>query len=845
MMTSEIKNKIINENVVHDTINKVAKGLKNVDLDRVKELVNKFGLDGAARILGYEISHYNNLLMAGRLVIEHIRNIGPKTIFEYAELMKPRLNVPVYNFIMENHEKLQKALDETMELDYDHDWFSANTMMTMYSVKYGNNKIAIETPQYIWMRVAIQLYHSKSVERVLECYKEMITGWYTPASPTLFNSGLKEPSMSSCYLLTINDNLESILKVGVYYAGMITKASGGLGIDVSRVRHSEFGNNGESAGIVPMLRVYNDNTRYVKQGPRRGAATIFLRPYHLDAEDFISLPCKVGEHNTRAHDLNFCLWTPWIFWQRIQEDGNWTLFCPAKVPQLDNIYGTEFAKAYIMAENDPTIMAPYKKVVKARSFYDRILDVQRETGMPYLMNGDACNIKSNQRHMGYIRCSNLCLEIVEYTDEKTIAVCNLSSLSLRMFANGKIDRTLPVDEALPKVVNYSKIGHISAQVTENLNSVIDENWYPLDKIKNGTLKPNIINKSNKKHRPIGIGASGFAEMLHILDLPFEDPVVRILNKSIFACMYWNALAKSVELAIKDGPYESFPGSPTSQGRLQFDLWKEEFEIVGPNQVRKQEDDEPLDPSFWGQKEYVLYASDGVSVIDTIEPTWDDVKRCIMKYGLRNSLLLAPMPTASTAQVRRNCESLEAHQNNMYSRNVLTCSYPVLNRYLLEDLEELGLWNFYTPEFLKVKNGSIQGYTNYVQDNPDLFPNFTGDFDRIQHIEKKYKTMWEISQKTFLQLAADRGRYIDQSQSTNIYISDCTDDKLRACHLYSNSLGLKTIMYYLRQKGEDTIKFTADPSLISHIQGVNVKSNRNQDGETAKFVCTDAVCVSCQ
>jgi ribonucleoside-diphosphate reductase alpha chain len=648
---------------------------------------------------------------------------------------------------------------------------------------------------------------------------------------------------------------------------MISKSSGGLGFDISTVRHSEIRETGWSNGIIPMIQLYNYMVRYVDQnGRRKGAATIFLRPHHIDIEDFVELPRKVGDKYARAHDINICLWTSWIFWQRVRSNGTWTLFCPARVPQLNELYGEEFTKAYIAAEADPTIKPHHKKVINARDLYNKIRDVQRETGMPYLMDGDGANLKSNHRHLGYIKSSNLCLEIIEYTDDETIAVCNLHSLSLRMFGKHEINREISdVHEALREAVDFQQLANMSQRVNENLNKVIDHNWYPLDKVKEGKFKPGIIHRSNKRHRPVGMGASGFAELLHILDLPFEDPIVLVLNKMIFACMYWNAMAQSIQLAIRDGPYESFHGSPTSHGKFQFDLWKEEFDILGPNSARKKEDDEPIDPSSWGQNKFYSYSPDGESIQDTILPTWDDLRRCMMKYGLRNSLFIALMPTASTAQVRRNCESVEAHQNNMYSRKVLKCSYPVLNRYLVNDLEKEGLCNNSAIEYIKVKNGSVQGFSQYIASNPNLFPNFSGNQSRILFLEKKYKTMWEIPQRLFLKLAADRSRYIDQSSSTNIYIRDCTDEKLSACHLYANMLGLKTLMYYLRQKGGETIKFTADPSMIQHIEGISVEAesikNKDEDhnptnsisnatftdtplSQNGKIVCTDDICTSC-
>ena len=833
-----------------DIVTNLSKDLNIKDIQKVIELVDKYGFYESARILGYDINHYDNLLLAGRLAIEDLRLKSQKTMKEYANLMKKQLNEPTYDFIMNNHEELQKAIDKYSHLDYDHDWFSANTMITMYSAKQSFLQGAIETPNQTWMRIAIQMYYDTSLEAVIKAYKEMAKGWYTPASPTIFNAGLTNHQMASCFLLSVDDDMESILKNSVYRAGLISKASGGLGINMSRVRHSEIQNVYYSCGVTPIIGMIDSLIRTMNQR-RKGSSTVFLRINHIDIEDFINIARKLGDKNTVFHDVNICVLVSSLFFHRVQTNDKWTLFCPARAPQLNDVYGVEFAKLYIEAENDPNILPHHKKVVNARDLYSKIIDIERESGMPYLMNSDAFNLKSNHRHMGYINCSNLCLEIIEYTDKDTIAVCNLHNLSLRMFGKGPVQGDNLVD-----AVDFKKLSYISRRVVENLNKVIDHNWYPLDKIVDGKVVPKIINNSNKKHRPVGMGVSGFAELLFILDLAFEDPRVNVLNKMIFACMYWNALAQSVQLAIVEGAYESFPGSPTSKGLLQFDLWKEEFEVIsahpeyfGVNNIRKREDDEPMDPSVWGQLPYEMYSSDGI-LLDTIQPTWNDLKICIMKYGLRNSLLIALMPTASTAQIRRNCESVEAHQNNLYSRKVLKCSYPVLNRYLVKDFEKLNIWNSNAVEYIKVKNGSILGFTKYVSENPKLFPDFTGDYDRLSFLEKKYKTMWEISQKAMLKLAAERGRYVDQSASTNIYIRDCTDEKLTACHLYANMLGLKTLMYYLRQTGGEIIKFTADPSMIQHIEGVSVEPEQKKENEVVgtitkkKMVCTDEICVSC-
>jgi len=413
-----------------------------------------------------------------------------------------------------------------------------------------------------------------------------------------------------------------------------------------------------------------------------------------------------------------------------------------------------------------------------------------------------------------------------------------------MYAKDKLDLSLKLDseemyQQIRDNIDFEKLGEMTREVVRNLNQIIDKNYYPLDKYKDGELKQKTIHKTNLKHRPIGVGVSGFAEFLHILDLPFEHPITFLVNKILFACIYYNALLESVSLAIKFGKYDSFDGSPFSQGKLQFDLWKEEFKILGPNKDRKEEDDQEIDPVYWGQSSFDV--GDHI-----VSPNWDSLKKTIQKFGTRNSLLLALMPTASTAQIRRNCESVEAHQNNIYSRKVLKCNYPVINRFLIYDLDELHLWNLNTIEYIKFKSGSIKGLCEYILSHKEKYPNGVFDVQRIQHLEKKYKTMWEISQKAMIRLAADRSRYIDQSSSMNIYFKDCTDDKLRSCHLYSNAVGLKTIIYYLRQTGEETIKFTADTQLLQELKMLEVEKEEGLSLVEAnkKMKCNDTVCLSC-
>lgn len=814
--------------------------LKSVVQKDVVGLIDKLGIMDAARILGYDTNHYDNLQLAGRLLIHDLHQKTPQTVVAYAEAMKHHLNRNVYGFICDHADDLQAAIDKLWGYDFNHDWFSAHTMINLYAARTAYDGEVIETPQYTYLRVATQLYFDEGVQRVIRCLTEISTGLYSPASPTLFNAGMIRPQMSSCFLLSIEDNTESIVYRGWGDAAMISKASGGLGVDISRVRHSEIGKHGMSKGIIPILITFNDAIRCINQsGRRKGAATVFLRPHHIDVFDFVSLVDKVGDRYERAHDINTALWVPWIFWKRVREDGMWTMFCPAKTIQLNDVYGEEFERLYIEAENDPTIKP--KKIVRARELYAHIRNMQRKTGMPYIMHADACNMKSNQRHLGYIRGSNLCLEIIEYTDEDTIASCNLHSISLRAFAKG------PMVTSVTTAYDFTGLAATTRAAVQNINKIIDLNWYPLDKMKksDGSLKKGVIHKANVKHRPTAVGVQGFAEALHVLDLPFEDPRVKVLNECIFACMYFNALIESVQLAIRHGPHESFRGSPFSHGKLQFDLWHEEFLVKGANPLRKEEDDIPLSPSSWNQCPVDLMSDDGTYILDTVKPSWDDLKRVVMKYGTRNSLLLALMPTASTAQIMRNCETTEAHQSNLYSRKVLKGSYPVINRYLVWDLEAIGVWNSHAAVFLQANSGSVKNLTAYVRQNRDKFPNFNKDWNRLAFLERKYKTMWELPQSLFLDLSARRSRYIDQSSSLNIYFADPTDEKIDALHLRTDLLGLKTGMYYLRQNPPvSTIQFSVDPEISKYVKTSLLTAEPGAD-DKPKVVCDGEYCIACQ
>jgi ribonucleoside-diphosphate reductase alpha chain len=822
----------------------------DVDRERVEALVDKFGKYGAATILGYDVTHYDYLILAGRLAMQSVRDSVLSTVMEYAEAMKSVLNTPTYRFLVTHGTALDKMIRETADREMEHDWFSANTMITTYSRKLNYNGSPMEDSRYIWLRVAVQLWATVGYDKVVECYIDLLEGNYTPATPTIWNAGTTNNQMASCFLFSIEDDLSNILQRGVHDAGVISQNGGGIGYDISRVRHSEIGTQGMSDGLIPMLQLYNDTVRYCRQQSRKGAATAFLRPHHIDIQEVVKLSLPVGDRYSRAHDLQICVWSSRLFWERVIANKDWTLFCPAKTKELNDLHGPAFDKAYCELETASDTRNHPRSTIKARDLHALMLKVQRETGRPYIMNGDAANCKSNQRHLGYIRNSNLCLEIIEHTEGREIAVCNLASLSLRMFVRspypasqrGPNNSEVEMARHLRSAYDFDKLALTTVRVVENLNRVIDLNNYPLD-----DNTDQYARRNNSRHRPVGLGASGLAEALFGIDVAFESPVARLFSKMVAAATYWNALAASVNLAISDGPYESFAGSPTSEGKLQFDLWREEFQLLGPNLARQEEDDDPICPAMWGQSEFRL-SNDYV-----IEPSWDALKAAILTFGLRNSLLIAYAPTATTAQVRRNTETLEMPQSNIFSRQVMKCSYPVLNTYLVDDLIKLGCWNSYTLEYIRNTNGSIAGLTDFVTRSGDpMYPLLSVDQrERMIYLESKYKTMWELPQKLFLQYAADRGRYVCQSQSLNIYLNNTSGgkqdgasyiEKQRVCHIWAYWLGLKTMVYYLRSRSLEVVKFTCDPTFSKYIRGLQVEHQTAIAQSNAE--CSSDTCSAC-
>ena len=582
------------------------------------------------------------------------------------------------------------------------------------------------------MRVAVGI-HGNDLDSVIETYNLLSERWFTHATPTLFNAGTPKPQLSSCFLLTMKeDSIDGIYDT-LKQCAKISQSAGGIGLSVHDVRATGSyikGTNGTSNGLVPMLRVFNDTARYVDQGggKRKGAFSIYLEPWHADIVEFLQLKKNHGKEELRARDLFLALWIPDLFMERVEANGEWTLFCPHEAPGLSECHGAEFVKLYERYERE----GKGRKTIKAQELWFEILEAQTETGTPYMLYKDAANSKSNQQNLGTIKSSNLCTEIIEYTSENEVAVCNLASIALPKFIiNGKMD--------------HQKLFEVTKSITYNLNKIIDINYYPVDEAR----------RSNLRHRPIGIGIQGLADTFIRLRMPFDSTEARGLNIDIHETIYFAAVTASMELAKQKGFYETYPGSPISQGKFQFDLWN-----VTPTSGR------------WD---------------------WETLRAEVLKHGVRNSLLLAPMPTASTSQILGNNECFEPITSNIYTRRVLSGEFVVINKYLLKDLIELNLWDDSMKSRLIDANGSVQGIAEIPQNLKDL-----------------YRTVWEISQKALIDMSADRGAYICQSQSLNLFIREPNFGKLTSMHFHAWKKGLKTGMYYLRtEAATQAIKFTVE------------------------------------
>ncbi len=688
------------------------------------------------------ITHPDYALLASRIAVSNLHKNTKKsfseTVKQLYEYVDPKtgknaslIAEDVYKVIMENAELLDSNI--IYDRDFRYDFFGFKTLERSYLLKLDGQ--ITERPQHMLMRVSVGI-HKNDVEAAIKTYNLMSEGWFTHATLTLFNAGTPKAQMSSCFLLTMKEDSINGVYDTLQQCAKISQSAGGIGLSIHDIRATGSyikGTNGTSNGIVPMLRVFNDTARYVDQGggKRKGSFAIYIEPWHADVFDFLDLKKNHGKEEQRARDLFYALWIPDLFMERVESNGEWSLMCPNECPGLSDAYGEDFKKLYEGYEK----AGKARKSIKAQDLWFKILESQIETGNPYMLYKDAANEKSNQKNLGTIKSSNLCTEIMEYTSADEVAVCNLASIALPKFVkDGEFD--------------HEKLFEVTYQVTKNLNKIIDANYYPIVEARN----------SNMRHRPIGIGVQGLADAFITMRYAFDSPEAKDLNKEIFETIYFAACTASKDLAKEDGPYETYEGSPISEGTFQFDMWN-------------------------------------VTPSDRWE--WDVLREEVKEHGVRNSLLLAPMPTASTAQILGNNECFEPYTSNIYTRRVLSGEFIIVNKHLLRDLVKLDIWSDELKNKLMAANGSVQG----IEEIPD-------------NIKALYKTAWELSQKTIIEMAADRGAYICQSQSLNVFMENANFAKLTSMHFYGWKQGLKTGMYYLRTKAAvDAIKFTLEKTAV--------------------------------
>lgn len=713
---------------VTNRISKLTHGLsENVDASMIAQQVfssmhdniktHEIDTLSAEICIGMITSDPDYEILATRIVASNIQKRVPST---FSEAMQKLYDADI---VTEEVTKVSKHIDAHIkpERDYDFGYFGLKTLEKGYLQKIHDE--IVETPQYMYARVSIGI-HGEDVERVVETYDAMSKGLFIHATPTLFNAGTPRPQMSSCFLVANKDDSIDGIYDTVKECAQISKWAGGIGLHVHNIRANKShirGTNGTSDGIIPMLRVYNATARYVNQaGRRKGSIAVYLEPWHADILDFLEIRLNQGDEEARCRDLFSAMWIPDLFMKRVEEGGNWSLFCPDKAKGLSDVYGKEFEELYEKYEREGLA----NKVVPAADIWKAIIKSQSETGTPYMLYKDACNEKSNQKNLGTIKSSNLCCEILEHTDKDETAVCNLASIALPKFVNRETGE-----------FDYEELHRISKMVTRNLNQVIDKNFYPTDTAK----------RSNMRHRPIGIGVQGLADVFIMSREPFGSEKSKEMNRLIFETIYHASLESSCELADKDGTYETFEGSPFSQGILQFDMW------------------------------------DAPKLSERYD--WNAMRERVKK-GTRNSLLLAPMPTASTSQILGNNECFEPYTQNIYLRRTLAGEFVVVNKHLVGDLKAVGLWSKEMKDLMIKANGSVQNIVDIPSELKEL-----------------YKTVWEISQKVIIDMAADRGVFIDQSQSMNLFVESPTLSKLSSMHFYAWKKGLKTGMYYLRSKAK--------------------------------------------
>jgi ribonucleoside-diphosphate reductase alpha chain len=680
-------------------------------------------------------AHPDYAKLAARISVSNLHKNTKKTFSEVMEDLytyvnprtgkkAPLLSDEVYKIIKDNADFFDSTI--IYSRDFNYDYFGFKTLERSYLLKL-NGEIA-ERPQHMLMRVAIGI-HMEDMEAAVETYELMSKKFFTHATPTLFNSGTPKPQMSSCFLLQMQDDSIDGIYDTLKQTAKISQSAGGIGLSAHNIRATGSyirGTNGTSNGIIPMLKVYNDTARYVDQGggKRKGSFAIYLEPWHADVFDFLDLRKNTGKEEMRARDLFLALWIPDLFMKRVEQNGEWTLMCPNECPHLFDSYGEEFERLYEGYEK----ANKGRKTVKARELWEKILESQIETGNPYMLYKDAANRKSNQKNLGTIRSSNLCTEIMEYTAKDEVAVCNLASISIPMFVSEGKDGK--------KFFDHKRLFTVTKKVIRNLDTVIDRNYYPVKEAEN----------SNLRHRPVGLGIQGLADAFILLRMPFTSDEAKKLNQDIFETLYFAAVTSSMEIAKAKEPYSTYKGSPISQGEFQFNMWGVKEEDLSGN---------------WN---------------------WSKLRKDIKKHGVRNSLLLAPMPTASTSQILGNNEAFEPYTSNIYTRRVLSGEFIVVNKHLLEDLVALNLWDNSMKEDIMRANGSIQ----HIEAIP-------------QELKELYKTVWELSMKDIIDMSRQRGYFIDQSQSLNLFMNDPDYSKLTSMHFYAWKSGLKTGMYYLRTK----------------------------------------------
>jgi ribonucleoside-diphosphate reductase alpha chain len=760
--------------VAKKTIEGIYEGVPTTELDNL----------AAETAASLTITHPDYAILASRIAVSNLHKSTTKSfsatmrkLYNYVDTATGKKLPLIADDVMQIIEENAELLDSTIiyDRDFGFDYFGFKTLEKSYLLKV-DGKI-VERPQHMYMRVAVGI-HKADIESVLNTYHLMSERWMTHATPTLFNAGSPKPQMSSCFLLTMKeDSIDGIYDT-LKQTAKISQSAGGIGLAIHNVRATGSyigGTNGTSNGIIPMLRVYNDTARYVDQGggKRKGAFAIYLEPWHADVFEFLDLRKNHGKEEMRARDLFYALWICDLFMKRVEANGSWSLFCPNEAPGLSDCWGEDFETLYTQYEAEGRA----RKTVKAQDLWFAILQSQIETGTPYMLYKDAANGKSNQQNLGTIKSSNLCTEIMEYTSPDEVAVCNLASLALPRFViDGKFD--------------HQKLYEVTYQVTKNLNKIIDNNYYPVEEARN----------SNMKHRPIGIGVQGLADVFILLRLPFESELAKMLNKNIFETIYFAAMTASKDLAKKEGAYQTFAGSPVSKGIFQFDMW-------------------------------------GVTPTDRWD--WASLKEEVKEHGVRNSLLLAPMPTASTSQIFGNNECFEPYTSNIYTRRVLSGEFIIVNKHLLKDLVSLGLWTNSMKNKIIAANGSIQN----IEEIP-------------AEIKELYKTVWEIKQRNIIDMAADRGAYICQSQSLNLFVDNPNASKLTSMHFYGWKKGLKTGMYYLRtQAATQAVQFTVEKQgsneIIPIVPGAEKVNSKDQNKNDVEPSITDGPactmqdgCVSC-